>query len=160
MPMNTGYLGSGQTTDFPSNVSIRQALTVHGVLNSASAGSFGAITGTTGTFSSQVSATGNVRGLQIVGSDGSAIGPSFTFASDMSRGFYRSAASTIAITSGVTFDWRTGSVKWSWVTNANTSGMTTGEIRIVHAASGFSLMFSSGATTYTLGASAVSAAQA
>lgn len=92
--------------------------------------------------------------------DGTNVAPAYTFLSDMSRGFYRSAASTIAITSGVTFDWFTNSVTWSWNTNANASGMTTGNLRIVFQPSGISLMYSSGKTSYVLGSSTQSAAQA
>ncbi len=45
-------------------------------------------------------------------------------------------------------------------TQANASGMTTGQLRLVFAASGVSLMYSSGETSYTVGVSTVSVAQA
>ena len=47
----------------------------------------------------------------------------------------------------------------SMKTFASASGMTTNQVRLVMQASGLSIMFSSGATVYTLGASAVSAVQ-
>lgn len=65
-----------------------------------------------------------------------------------------------AILSAGSADFRTNTVVLSIDTRANTSGMTTGQLRVVFAASGMSLMYSSGATVYTIGASAVSAAQA
>ena len=96
----------------------------------------------------------------LIGGDGSTILPAFGFASDASRGFYRSAASTIAITSGTTLNLRTGSVKVSWDTRANATGMSIGELAVVFQASGISLMFSSGASSYVLGQSTQSVAQA
>ncbi len=64
-----------------------------------------------------------------------------------------------AILSTASADFRTNSVILSVITAADSSGMTTGQIRFVFAASGMSLMFSSGKTVYTIGASAVSAVQ-
>lgn len=172
MPV-TGY--SDGTTTFTSDVSFGGAVVTRSTISTPQLASFGTVRVGSGVaimpsvaFNSETSLGWYRSGVsqmalsygELVLGDGSAILPSIGFTSDVSRGFYRSAASTIAITSGVTFNWFTGAVKWSWSTNANASGMTTGEIRIVHAASGFSLMYSSGATSYTLGASAVSAAQA
>ena len=57
-------------------------------------------------------------------------------------------------------DLRTFMAKLSMQTYGSASGMTTGEVRIVQQASGLSILYSSGATTYTLGASATSVAQA
>ena len=48
----------------------------------------------------------------------------------------------------------------SMVTKADASGMTKGQLRIVFAASGISLVYSSGASTYIIGGSATSGAQA
>jgi hypothetical protein len=56
-------------------------------------------------------------------------------------------------------DFRTNAVILSLATSANDSGRTIGQITLVFAASGISLMYSSGKTTYTIGGSAVSAAQ-
>lgn len=171
MAVNTGYL-SNMTADFQSHMSlrgpihafstlsVRGAATLHAALNSASAISGGAITGTTGTFSSLVSGVGNITGQQIIASAGSAIGPTLTFASDTSRGFYLSTTSTIAMTSGTTLNLRTGSVRVSWHTNANSNGLSIGELAIVFATSGISLVYSSGASVYVLGQSSQSAAQA
>lgn len=72
----------------------------------------------------------------------------------------RIEAASGPILSSAALNLRTNSAVISVVTNADTSGMTTGELRFVFAASGMSLMFSSGATVYTIGASAVSAVQA
>lgn len=175
MPANTGYLDSNLTTDFPSNTSFRNRVAFHSAISSPLLASLGTVRvgggsaimpsvafnseASLGLYRSAASQLAVSYGELVLG-DGSAILPSVGFVSDVSRGFYRSAASTIAITSGVTFNWFTGAVKWSWSTNANSSGMTAGELRIVQAASGFSLVYSSGATVYTIGASAVSAAQA
>jgi len=56
-------------------------------------------------------------------------------------------------------DLKTFMAKLSMQTFASASGMTTGEVRLTFLASGMSIMYSSGATLYTLGASAVSAVQ-
>jgi hypothetical protein len=47
----------------------------------------------------------------------------------------------------------------SVTTGANSSSMTRGELRLVFAASGISLVYSSGASVYIVGQSAVSGAQ-
>ena len=138
----------------PDNIQI--AYSSEGTAIFTSRASFNAPVVLTGLASfASVRATG-----QIEGPAGSAILPSFTFTSDVSRGFYRSAASTIAITSGVTFNWRPGAVKWSWDTRANATGMSIGELAIVFQASGISLMYSSGVSSYVIGQSSQSVAQA
>ena len=48
----------------------------------------------------------------------------------------------------------------SIATQANASGMTVGQLRVVFAASGISLMFSSGESSYIIASSTVSVAQA
>lgn len=63
------------------------------------------------------------------------------------------------LASGLTLDLRTNTVVLSLDTRANASGMTTGQLRIVFQASGISLLYSSGATQYTIAGSAVSLAQ-
>ena len=62
--------------------------------------------------------------------------------------------------SGVTADFRTNSVILSMATSANASTMTTGQLRLVFLASGISLVYSSGASSYVIGQSTQSAAQA
>ena len=174
MPVNTGYL-SDRTTDFTSNVSVRGRVTWHSAISSPLLASFGTVQvgagsaimpsvafnseNSLGWYRSAASQMALSYGELVVGV-GSAILPSIGFASDVSRGFYRSAASTLALTSGLTFNWRTGAVKWSWDTRANASGMTTGELALVFLASGISLVFSSGASSYVIGQSTQSAAQA
>ena len=65
-----------------------------------------------------------------------------------------------AIFSGTTADFRTNSVILSMITSANASTMTTGQLRLVFLASGISLVYSSGASSYVIGQSTQSAAQA
>ena len=65
-----------------------------------------------------------------------------------------------AIFSGTTADFRTNSVILSMITSANASTMTTGQLRLVFLASGISLVYSSGASTYVIGQSTQSVAQA
>lgn len=64
------------------------------------------------------------------------------------------------VASANSLDLRTNSVVISMVTAANASGMTTGQLRLVFLASGISLVFSSGASSYVIGQSTQSAAQA
>ena len=170
----TRYLSDG-TTDFTSAVSVRGQQLWHSAVSSPLLASFGTVRvgagsaimpsvafnseASLGLFRSAASVLNQSYG-GFIGGDGSTVLPAFGFASDASRGFYRSAASTIALTSGVTFDWRTGAVKWSWDTRPDASGMTTGELALVFLASGVSLVYSSGASSYVIGQSSQSAAQA
>lgn len=71
----------------------------------------------------------------------------------------RIEAASGPILAATSLDLRTNSAVISMVTVANTTGMTIGQLRLVFQASGVSLMYSSGATVYTVGASAVSAVQ-
>ena len=174
MTVNTGYL-SELTTDFTSNVSIRGRVAWHSAISSPLLASFGTVRVGSGSailpslaFNSEAS-LGLYRSTtsqiavsygQFILGDGAAITPSVAFASDVSRGIYRSAASTIAFTSGVTLNLRTGAVKVSWDTRANATGMGIGELAIVFLNSGISLVYSSGASSYVLGQSSQSAAQA
>lgn len=64
------------------------------------------------------------------------------------------------IASAASLDLRTNSVVLSMATVANASSMTIGQLRLVFAASGISLVYSSGASTYIIGGSATSGAQA
>ena len=163
------------TTDFTSNVSVRGRLVWHSAVSSPVGASFATVRVASGTalapsvaFNSEASlglyrSTASQLAVsygQFILGDGGAITPSVAFASDVSRGIYRSAASTIAFTSGVTLNLRTGAVKVSWDTRANATGMSIGELAIVFQASGISLMFSSGASSYVLGQSTQSVAQA
>jgi hypothetical protein len=68
------------------------------------------------------------------------------------------ALNSNATTAGF-LDLATFMAKLSMQTRADASGMTTGEVRLTFLASGMSLLYSSGATVYTVGASAVSAVQ-
>lgn len=75
-----------------------------------------------------------------------------------------SVASTIQLVGGPTLskgslDLRSNSVILSMATAANSSGRTIGQLTIVFAASGISLMYSSGKSEYILAGSAVSGAQ-
>ncbi len=58
------------------------------------------------------------------------------------------------------FDLRSGGAILSMATSANASGLTTGQLSLVFLASGISLVYSSGKSTYVIGQSAQSAAQA
>ena len=74
------------------------------------------------------------------------------------------SASIISVTggviaSGLTLDLRTNLVVLSMDTRANASAMTTGQLRLIFAASGISLLYSSGATQYTIAGSSTSLAQ-
>lgn len=166
---------SNLTTDFTSNVSIRGRVIWHSAISSPLLASFGTLRvgagdasmpsiafnseASLGFYRSAASQMAMSYGQFILG-DGSSTHPSFGFASDQSRGLYRSAASTIAFTSGVTLNLRTGSVKVSWDTRANSNGLSIGEMCVVFRTSGISLVYSSGASEYVLGQSTQSAAQA
>jgi len=90
---------------------------------------------------------------------GSAAAPTFAFTSEASLGVYRSGVSTIAPSYG-TLNLFTNAVRLSKNTVANPNGLNIGELAIVFAASGISLVYSSGASYYIIGGSASSAAQA
>lgn len=97
------------------------------------------------------------------GTAGSAILPVYAF-SDDSLGFYQSATSTIAQSYGTLrlpplVDGFTNVTKLSLTTFASAAGMVAGELRIVFQASGITLMYSSGATQYTIAGSSTSLAQ-
>lgn len=68
-----------------------------------------------------------------------------------------SAATAVVLTS---LDLRTGPGVLSMATAANATGMTIGQLRVVFLASGISLVYSSGASSYVLGQSTQSAVQA
>jgi hypothetical protein len=63
------------------------------------------------------------------------------------------------VLSAGSMDLRTNNVILSMATAANSSGRTIGELTLVFAASGISLMYSSGKSTYIVAGSAVSGAQ-
>ena len=167
MPQS-GYLSDG-TTNFTSRISVsdrasfgsevhlystlsaRGVATFFNTIDSASAISGAAITGTV------ITATSNMSAPAFRALAGSAVSPSVQIGSNLSRGFYAASATTIALVGG--FDLRTNTNIISMHTLANDSGRTIGELSLVFAASGMSLMFSSGKTSYTIAASAVSAAQ-
>ncbi|SRR5258705_5664725 len=174
----TGY-GSYSTTNFTSNVSISDNLFVGGVANfNGSALSIGGSLVVYGTaafsnvvsFQSDISAIASratfltVTALSQMSAPvfralaGSAVSPGIQLGSNLSIGFYNISATTIGFLGGI--DFRTNSNILSMKTLANDSGRTIGELSLVFANSGMSLMYSSGKTTYTIGASAVSAAQA
>ena len=116
---------------------------------------------------SNLSLTGDVRTSTLSTSVLTVTGAiAFTESPTLSSGVSTSAVTAARVVaqggmsaSGLTLDLRTNSVVISMVTVANSSTMTTGQLRLVFAASGMSLVYSSGATVYTVGASAVSAAQ-
>ena len=89
---------------------------------------------------------------------GQATTPVYSFKDDP-VGLYRSGASTTAV-SGGTFNLFTNAVRLSVGTNADATAMNIGELRLVFAASGISLMYSSGASVYIIGGSSTSGAQA
>ena len=80
-------------------------------------------------------------------------------------GFGRlSVASVIQVVAGPTLskgslDLFSNSVTLSMATAANSSGRTLGQLTLVFAASGISLMYSSGKSEYIIGGSATSGAQ-
>lgn len=152
MPVNTGYLGSNQTSDYVSNMSQRNPVWMFSTLSVLGAARFG----------STLSADGamTMQGAQTIGSTLS-VGGAARFGSTLSvdGAVTLNAALTGLAISGTQFSASSADFM-SIVTAANSSSMTRGELRIIHALSGFSLVYSSGATVYTIGASAVSAAQA
>lgn len=90
---------------------------------------------------------------------GSSIAPSFAFSSEQSLGFYRSSASSIALTYG-TLDLFIGNCNISMKTQgANPSGFTIGQWGFVFNASGLSIFYSSGKSIYFFGGSTLSAVQ-
>lgn len=96
-------------------------------------------------------------GLVSSATSGSAIQPVYAF-SESSLGFYQSGASTVALSYG-TLNLFTNANRFSMATVANPNGMNIGELKVVFAASGISLIYSSGASVYIVGQSAVSGAQ-
>jgi len=88
---------------------------------------------------------------------GYAIQPAYSF-SDDSLGFYQSGASTVALSYG-TLNLFTQGVRLSIATAANSNGLNIGELKVVFAASGISLVYSSGASVYIIGGSATSGVQ-
>ena len=117
---------------------------------------------------SNISATGDIKAssasvsvLTVTGSV--ALSQSPTFSSGVSTSAVtggKIVAQGGAIFSGTTADFRTNSVILSMITSANASTMTTGQLRLVFLASGISLVYSSGASTYVIGQSTQSTAQA
>lgn len=96
---------------------------------------------------------GQFRGSRVSSSGSALVGELWVGTSGLSaQGGIRS--------SGVTLDLRTNAVLISTHTLADPSTLTIGQLGIIFAASGMSLVFCSGKTVYTIGASAVSAAQA
>ena len=76
-----------------------------------------------------------------------------------------SVASRVAVGGGPilstgALDLRTNTAVLSLDTRADAASMTIGQLRLVFAASGISLVYSSGASVYIVGQSAVSGAQA
>ena len=101
----------------------------------------------------------NPTGGVFSGATDIAVQPPFTFTSDNSLGFYRSGASSVALSYG-TLNLYTQSNRLSIRTGADATGLNIGELKVVFAASGISLIYSSGASYYIVGGSATSAAQA
>ena len=109
---------------------------------------------------------------------GTAISPAYTFESDRSLGWYRSAASTVALSYG-TFSLPSGisvvgaavigsGASIAGIVSTNTlsmltygaaSGMTRNQLILVFNASGLSLAYSSGASMYFFGGSTISGVQ-
>ena len=134
MPVNTGYISDGTTN--LSNLSLNGQNSANLVASDISGARMVVSTVTVGGLgASIITATSRIT----------------TPILQVSGGLTASAGS---------LDLRTNTVVISIDTRANASGMTTGQLRLVFQASGVSLMYSSGATSYTVGASAVSAAQA
>lgn len=106
------------------------------------------------------SSIGGGTNFVVYGSGANAIGPAVVPASsELSLGFYRSGVSTVALSYG-TLNLYTQSVRLSKRTVADATGLNIGELAVVFAASGISLIYSSGASYYIVGGSATSAAQA
>lgn len=134
MPVNTGYLGSGRTTDFQSNVSVGQNLHVQSGLS--------------------------VLGVARVGSTLSVDG-AVTFQGAVTMNAALNSASAVSGGVGTFTQVSLTSADFASVnTGANASSMTRGELRLVFQASGISLVYSSGASVYVVGQSSQSAAQA
>ena len=134
--LNTSQQSSEATFAFLSDVSVADQLftggilQVGGALNSASAISGGALTVTTGVFSGAVDTASAVSTGELTSTGGN-------------------FSSTITSTDGDFL---------SVDSQADSSGMTVGQLRLVFAASGVSLMYSSGESEYIVN-SATSLAQ-
>ncbi len=150
---------AGTTGNFGSTLSVRGIQTNHAALNSASALSVGAITATTIDSRSALSVgaiTATTIDSRSALSVGAVTATTGDFSSDVSTvGDFLGAGATLTSTLSTT-----DSDFLSVQSAANASGMTTGQLRLVFAASGVSLMYSSGETSYTVGVSTVSVAQA
>lgn len=113
---------------------------------------------------SNVSLTGNLAAANIVGGVVSGVSSSRgTFANVWATSQISTPDVRVqggALLSGVTADFRTNSVYQSWITLADVSTLTTGLLGLVFAASGVSLILSSGKSYYIVGQSAVSGAHA
>ena len=90
---------------------------------------------------------------------GQAATPVYSFKDDPGVGLYRSGASSIALSAG-TLNLFTNANRLSMATGADATGLNIGELKVVFAASGISLIYSSGASYYIIGGSSTSAAQA
>lgn len=92
----------------------------------------------------------------------SATAPDIGFTGDNNTGIYSIAADRLGVVAGGV-PWlevnNTSGVSLSMLTQANASSMTKGQLRLVFQASGVSLMYSSGASSYMLAGSAQSVAQ-
>ena len=133
MPVNTGYFGSGQTTDLPSNLSVRQGVRIFSTLSADGAA----------TLSSTLAVTGALTLSAALNSASAISGGAITGTTVTGTQFSASSADFMSVN-----------------TAANASSMTRGELRLVFLASGISLVYSSGASSYVIGQSTQSVAQA
>lgn len=104
----------------------------------------------------------NVRAAgTFLGGNGAIGAPIYSFINNITTGLFLPAAgSFIAVASGVTvYEASTSGLSFSMTTAASASGMTLRQVWIALQASGISLMYSSGATSYVLGQSSQSAVQ-
>lgn len=94
--------------------------------------------------------------------DGTQTNPGYAFQGSGSDGMYLIGANRLGLTSGnkTWLEVNTSGVSASMLTVATASGMTIGQLKVVFAASGISLMYSSGKSSYVLGQSTQSALQA
>ncbi len=145
---------AGTTGNFGSTMSIRGITTVHAALNSASAISAGAITGTTGTFTGAIGTDSAVSGGALTMTTGVFTG---TIDTDSAVSMGELTATGGNFLSPITST-DPGGDFGSIATAANDTGMADGAFRFVNAASGVSIAYRSGGTTYYLGGSTISEA--
>ena len=157
-----GYQSEG-TTEFTSSVSFWGENNALFGLSVASALTASRITATSLWGSSvtgvrfEASGAGSRFSGAFLAPAGSAVTPTFAFSSALSVGMYAVSTKTVGFVGGV--DFFTNANILSIATGTTGSGLTIGQLQLLHQASGFSLVYSSGKSLYVVAASATSGVQ-